>query len=456
MNIEKIVKIQREYYQTGKTKSWKSRIRALNRLEKVILKRQEEIEEALKEDLNKSTFESYMTEIGMTLAELRYVKRHLKQWMQDERVRTPLAQFPARSYVKTEPYGVVLIMSPWNYPFLLCMQPLIGALAAGNCCILKPSNYSKAVSAVICKIMKEIFPRKYVAVIEGGRAENETLLEQKFDYIFFTGGTTVGKLVMKKAAENLTPVTLELGGKSPCIIEKSANLKLAAKRVVFGKFLNAGQTCVAPDYVLVQKEVKEKFLEYVLFWIKKMYGKNLERRETYAKIINEKHFRRICGLIEGEEILIGGIGDEKTLQIAPTVLNNIKADAPVMQEEIFGPILPVLEFEKLDDAEQFIKARPNALALYLFTKDRRVEKRITENISYGGGCINDTIIHLATSHMGFGGVGNSGMGSYHGKESFGTFSHRKGILKKCNWLDNPVRYAPYTKKAEKVVRWFLR
>lgn len=456
MNIEKIVKVQREYYNTGKTRSWKSRIYALNRLEKAILNREAEIEKALKKDLNKTTFESYMTEIGMTLSELRYVKHHLKHWMQDKKVRTPLAQFPARSYIKTEPYGVVLIMSPWNYPFILCMEPLIGALAAGNCCILKPSNYSPAVSEVICKIIEEAFPRKYVAVIEGGREENKTLLEQKFDYIFFTGGITVGKQVMVKAAESLTPITLELGGKSPCIIEKSANLKLAAKRLVFGKFLNAGQTCVAPDYVLVQKEVKEEFLKYVLFWIKKMYGENLEFREMYPKIINEKHFNRICKLMEGEKIIIGGISDKESLQIAPTVLDNITKDAPIMGEEIFGPVLPVLEFEKIEEAVQLIKMRPSPLALYLFTQDSKVEKGITESISYGGGCINDTMVHLATPYMGFGGVGNSGIGSYHGKESFITFSHKKGIVKKYNWLDNPVRYAPYTEKSEKMLRWFLK
>ena len=456
MDIEGIVKAQRQYYKSGITKTCQSRMTALNRLEEVIVRREKDIEEALKKDLNKSSFEAYMAEVGMVLSELRYVKGHLRQWMKDRRVKTPLAQFPAKSYVKSEPYGVVLIMSPWNYPFMLCIEPLIGALAAGNCCVLKPSNYSPAVSAVIKQLIEEIFPKEYVAVVEGGRAENTSLLEQKFDYIFFTGGTEVGKQVMRKAAEHLTPVTLELGGKSPCIIEKTANLKLAAKRLVFGKFLNAGQTCVAPDYVLVQKEVKEEFLKYVLSWMKKMYGEQLEARETYPKIINEKHFKRICKLIEGEEILKGGVVDEESLQIAPTVLDHVKPEAPIMQEEIFGPILPILEFESIQEVEQFIKERPRPLALYLFTCDKRVEKRITTQISYGGGCINDTIMHLATSHMGFGGVGSSGMGSYHGKESFQTFSHKKSIVKKYNWLDVPVRYAPYGKKKEKVMRIFWK
>lgn len=456
MEIEKIVTMQRAYYESQKTKSLNYRMNALNRLEQAILKWEKRIEEALKRDLNKSVFEAYMTEVGMTLAELRYTKKNLKQWMRDKRVKTPLAQFPAKSYVKSEPYGVVLIMSPWNYPFMLCMEPLIGALAAGNCCVLKPSNYSPNVSKVIKAMIEEVFPQKYVAVVEGGRKENQNLLEQKFDYIFFTGGIKVGKLVMAKAAEHLTPVTLELGGKSPCIVEKTANLKLAAKRLVFGKFLNAGQTCVAPDYLLVQKEVKKEFLQYVLYWIKKMYGNDGEYGQDYPKIINEKHFERICHLIEGEEVLIGGKANPDTLQIAPTVLNHVKWDASVMQEEIFGPVLPVLEFTKIEEAEQFVKERPKPLALYLFTQDKGIEKRITEGLSYGGGCVNDTIIHLATSYMGFGGVGESGMGNYHGKESFETFSHRKSMIKKYNWFDNPVRYVPYKKTKERLLRMFLK
>ena len=456
MEIEKIVTMQRAYYESQKTKSLNYRMNALNRLEQAILKWEKRIEETLKRDLNKSVFEAYMTEVGMTLAELRYTKKNLKQWMRDKRVKTPLAQVPAKSYVKSEPYGVVLIMSPWNYPFMLCMEPLIGALAAGNCCVLKPSNYSPNVSKVIKAMIEEVFPQKYVAVVEGGRKENQNLLEQKFDYIFFTGGIKVGKLVMTKAAEHLTPVTLELGGKSPCIVEKTANLKLAAKRLVFGKFLNAGQTCVAPDYLLVQKEVKKEFLQYVLYWIKKMYGNDGEYGQDYPKIINEKHFERICHLIEGEEVLIGGKANPDTLQIAPTVLNHVKWDAPVMQEEIFGPVLPVLKFTKIEEAEQFVKERPKPLALYLFTQDKGIEKRITEGLSYGGGCVNDTIIHLATSYMGFGGVGESGMGNYHGKESFETFSHRKSMIKKYNWFDNPVRYVPYKKTKERLLRMFLK
>lgn len=456
MEIEKLIRQQQEYYDTGRTRSYRFRRKALEKLEQTIIQLQPEIERALKKDLNKSSFESYMAEIGMTLSELRYVKRHLKSWMREKRVPTPAAQFYGKSFIASEPYGVVLVMSPWNYPFMLCIEPLIGVLAAGNCCVLKPSNYSTEVSSVIRKIIQRAFPEKYVAVVEGGREENSRLLEQKFDYIFFTGGVTVGKLVLEKAAVHLTPVTLELGGKSPCIVEKTANLKLAAKRLVFGKFLNAGQTCVAPDYVLVQREVKEEFLRYVVFWIEKMYGKGLEQKESYPKIINEKHFKRLCSLIEQEEIIVGGTRDENTLQIAPTVLDHVKKDAPVMQEEIFGPVLPVLEFASLEEAEQFVRERSKPLALYLFTTDKRVEKRIIKNISYGGGCINDTIIHLATSRLGFGGVGGSGMGSYHGEESFRTFSHQKSIVKKANWIDIPLRYVPYTSKGEKLLRFFYR
>lgn len=456
MEVGKLVRHQQKYFETGRTRSYAFRRKALERLERTIRQMEPEIERALKKDLNKSSFESYMTEIGMTLSELRYVKRHLHTWMKEKQVLTPAAQFCGKSYVASEPYGVVLVMSPWNYPFMLCMEPLIGALAAGNCCVIKPSNYSPEVSSVIKKIIQRAFPQKYAAVVEGGREENSRLLEQKFDYIFFTGGVTVGRLVMEKAAAHLTPVTLELGGKSPCIVEKTANLKLAAKRLVFGKFLNAGQTCVAPDYVLVQREVKQVFLRYVVFWMEKMYGEGLERKESYPKIINEKHFKRICALMEQEEIIAGGVTDKRTLQIAPTVLDHVKKDAPVMQEEIFGPVLPVLEFTSIEEAEQFVRERPKPLALYLFTRDKQVEKRIVRNISYGGGCINDTIIHLATSRMGFGGVGGSGMGSYHGAESFRTFSHQKSIVKKANWIDIPLRYAPYSRRGERLLHYFFR
>lgn len=455
MDIDRLVERQREYFGKGHTLSWKFRMQALDRLERVIRESEEDIRRALGTDLNKSGFESYMTEIGMTLGELAYVKRHLREWMGNKPVLSPLAQFPAKSFVMWEPYGVVLVMAPWNYPFMLCMEPLIGAIAAGNCCVVKPSAYSGAVSSVIADILRKAFPPEYVAVVEGGREKNQELLEQRFDYIFFTGGVTVGRLVMEKAARYLTPVTLELGGKSPCIVDETADLSLAARRLVFGKFINSGQTCVAPDYLLVQESVKEEFLGYVKRWIVRMYGDKPLDNPDYPKIINEKHYKRVMGLLESGRVLIGGYGDEHTLQIAPTVLDHVTADSPVMEEEIFGPLLPVLTFKNIREAEAFVKKREKPLALYLFTRNKNTERRLLHTLSFGGGCINDTIIHLATSRMGFGGVGNSGMGSYHGKQSFDTFSHQKSLVKKSCRIDLPVRYPPYTRGKEWLLHRFM-
>lgn len=456
MKIEKIVERQREFFRTDRTKALRFRLEALERLETSIRNHEEEINRALKADLNKSAAEAYMTEVGMTLAELSFVKRHLPAWTLRHYVPTPLAQFHATSFTQAEPYGVVLVMSPWNYPFMLCMEPLIGAIAAGNCCVVKPSAYAPATSSVIQTVIRDAFPGKYVAVVEGGRKENTELLEQRFDYIFFTGGVTVGKLVMEKASRHLTPVTLELGGKSPCIVTDKAKLPLAAKRLVFGKFLNSGQTCVAPDYALVDERVKEEFLSWVVYWIEKMLGKEPLDNPDYPRMINEKHYRRVLGLLRGAHICCGGYGNEESLQITPTVLENVSWEDPVMQEEIFGPVLPVLTFRSLDAAIAQVKKREKPLALYLFTEDKREQKKVLNSLSFGGGCINDTIIHLATSRMGFGGVGNSGMGSYHGKLSFETFSHRKSIVNKSTWLDLSIRYMPYTRAKEKLTRMFLR
>lgn len=454
--IKKLVEEQRAYFMSGKTKNINIRLKALERLEQAIKKREKEIHEALKKDLNKAPMESYMSETGMTYAELSYVKKHLRRWAKPHAVITPLAQFHGKSFSYPEPYGVVLIMSPWNYPFMLSLEPLIGAIAAGNCCIVKPSAYSPNVSKVICSLIRETFPRKYIAVVEGGREENTALLEQRFDYIFFTGGVTVGKYVMEKAANHLTPVTLELGGKSPCIVDQTANIRLAAKRIVFGKFLNCGQTCVAPDYLLVQEEVKAELVHYLIKYMKKMYGTHPLENKDYPKMINEKHFDRVCRLMEGMEIVAGGTFDRKQLKIAPTLLDHVKEDDPMMQEEIFGPVFPILTFKDFTDAEKFVQKREKPLALYLFTTDREVEKRVLTNLSFGGGCINDTIIHLATSRLGFGGVGASGMGSYHGKHSFLTFSHQKSVVKKYNWIDLPMRYQPYQFWKEWTVRLFLK
>lgn len=453
---KEIVEAQRTYYMEGKTRALSARIDALNRLEQSILTYEQELYQALRSDLGKSRAESYMCEVGLTLSELRYVRRHVKSWSRNRRVHTPLAQFHAASFTVQEPYGVVLIMSPWNYPMLLTLEPLIGALAAGNCCVLKPSAYSPATSAVMAKLIREAFPSDYVTVIEGGRKENEDLLNQKFDYIFFTGGVNVGKLVMEKASAHLTPVTLELGGKSPCIVDHTANIPLTARRLVFGKYLNCGQTCVAPDYVLVEKPVKEKLLTCIKEEIRRMFGEHPLENPDYGKMINQKHFDRVRGLIDPMKLVAGGQVQEETLRIAPTVLADVTAEDPVMQEEIFGPVLPVIPVKDIEEAIRFVQKRPKPLALYVFTEDKRTEQRVLTETSYGGGCINDTIIHLATSEMGFGGVGNSGMGSYHGKKSFDLFSHEKSIVKKSTWMDLPMRYLPYTGWKEKLVRMFVR
>ena len=354
MNMEELISRQRAFCKTGRTLRYDFRMRMLNRLERAVRLHEESIREALKRDLAKSSFESYMTEIGMVYSELAYVKKHLKAWMKPQAHLTPASQFPARSFSVREPYGVVLVMAPWNYPFMLAIEPLIGAIAGGNCCIVKPSAYAPSVSAAVRLVAEEAFPEYYVAVVEGGRAENTALLEQKFDYIFFTGSVSVGRTVMEKAAQHLTPVTLELGGKSPCIVEKSANLNLAAKRIVFGKFLNSGQTCVAPDYVYVEECVRERFLAYLKKWIYKMYGEDALECADYPKMINEKHFRRVLGLIRNEHIACGGRADKQALKIAPTVLTGITWDSPVMQEEIFGPVLPVLTFQDIRQVKKEI------------------------------------------------------------------------------------------------------
>lgn len=456
MKLEALVAKQKKFFDSGKTKEVRFRMAALKRLELAIKAYESQIQKALYFDLHKSGFEAYMTEIGLALSELAYLQRHLPGWAKEKTVPTPLAQFKARSSVMWEPYGTVLVMSPWNYPLMLCLEPLMGAVAAGNCCIVKPSAYAPETSHVIRKMIEEYFPSKYIAVVEGGRAENAALLDQNFDYIFFTGGVTVGKLVMEKAAAHLTPVTLELGGKSPCIVDETANLKLAAKRLVFGKFLNSGQTCVAPDYLFVQDSVKEEFLGNVKYWIRKFLGEEPLQNPDYPQMVNQKHYERVMNLLKQENAIVGGYGNLKMLQIAPTVLEPVSPHSPVMQEEIFGPVLPVLTYRSLDEVESYVRSHPKPLALYLFTTDKAVEKRIFKNLSFGGGCVNDTIIHLATSHMGFGGVGQSGMGSYHGRDSFETFSHKKSIVRKSNAVDLPIRYMPYSAWKYRLLRAFLR
>ena len=454
--IKDLVTRQRKYFQTGATLPVSVRVDALKRLYGVISGCEKEIHTALKRDLGKSGFESYMCETGLVLEEISYMLKHIHRFAREKNVRTPLAQFHSRSFKKPSPYGVTLIMSPWNYPFMLTLSPLVDALAAGNTAVVKPSAYSPHTSDVILQILSQCFDPEYVAVVTGGRAENTCLLREHFDYIFFTGSQFVGKEVMRNAAEHLTPVTLELGGKSPCIVDKSANIKLAARRIVFGKYLNCGQTCVAPDYIYCHRSVKDKLVKEVQKQIQKQYGKQPLRNPNYGKIINEKHFNRLLGLIDKNKTVHGGGSDRHALRIEPTVLDNVTFADAVMQEEIFGPIMPILIFDNLDEAIRNINAMPHPLALYLFTSDKAAAKKVTSRCGFGGGCINDTIIHLATTEMGFGGFGESGMGSYHGKVGFDTFSHYKSIVDKKTWIDLPMRYQPYRKLHEKMIRFFLK
>ena len=455
-DIKNIIENQRTYFQSGATLDIDFRLSALRRLQAAIRKYETQIHTALRADLGKSSFESYMCETGLVLSEISYMLKHTRSFAREKTVHTPLAQFHSHSFKQPSPYGVVLVMSPWNYPFLLTLDPLVDAIAAGNTVVMKPSAYSPHTSEVIRKMIAECFNEEYVAVITGGRAENTCLLNAHFDYIFFTGSQNVGKEVMQKAAAYLTPVTLELGGKSPCIVEKTADLKLAAKRIVFGKYLNCGQTCVAPDYIYCDKDIKDKLTVEIKRQIELQYGTSPLRNENYGKIINDKHFRRICGLIDENKVIHGGHSDEDTLRIEPTVMDNVTFEDAVMQEEIFGPVLPVLTYDSLDAAIHKINSLPHPLALYLFTSDRQAAKKVTASCGFGGGCINDTIIHLATSEMGFGGFGESGMGSYHGKDGFATFSHYKSIVDKKTWLDLPMRYQPYTSLNQKLLRIFLK
>lgn len=456
MNIESIVASQREFFASGKTFDIAFRKQALKSLRDSILRHEKELLEAIKADLGKSSTEAYMCEVGLTLSTIRYTLKHINQWARTRRMPTPLTNFHSRSMIVQEPYGVVLVMSPWNYPVLLSLEPLIGAIAAGNTVVLKPSAYSANTSNIIAQVIEETFDSAYVSVIKGGREANQSLLEEKFDYIFFTGGVNVGKLVMQKASAHLTPITLELGGKSPCIVERSADLQIAARRIVFGKFLNCGQTCIAPDYILVEKTIHDEFVKHLIKELTLMYGEDILTNPNYGKIINRKHYDRLLGLITQQKIVFGGKHDEETLRIEPTILDHVTGDDAVMQEEIFGPLLPILSVSDMDEAYHFVQSRPHPLALYLFTNNAGVEKRFLTQVPFGGGCINDTIIHIATKNLPFGGIGNSGMGRYHGKYTFDTFSHEKSVVKKYTWLDLHMRYQPYTTWKEKLIRFFLK
>lgn len=454
MDIPALINTQRAHVHSGGTRDLDRRRQSLRRLVEAIKSHEQLILDALNADLGKSDFEGYMTEVGMVLDEIKYLVGHLRSWARPRRIRTPLVQFPASSFSVPEPYGVVLVMAPWNYPFQLCLNPLAGAIAAGNAVVLKPSAYAPATSEILTRLLASVFDERDVAVIQGGRKENEELLEQRFDYIFFTGSIHVGKLVMEKAARYLTPVSLELGGKSPAIVDESAQIELAARRITFGKFLNAGQTCIAPDYVLVHESVEEQLIESMRREIERYFPG--EDYTNLPSIVNARHHERLIDLMKDQQIVCGGVGIDGTKKILPTILRGVRFTDPVMQQEIFGPILPVITYTKLDDAISSITDNPKPLACYLFTTRRQIEERWVSEISFGGGCINDTVIHMATPYMGFGGIGESGMGSYHGKASFDTFTHYKGVVKKSNVIDLPFRYHPYDKKKERLVRLFLR
>ena len=457
MECKELLQLQRRYFASGATLPLTFRRQMLEKLYTAVKRYETEIACALQSDLGKSSYESFMCETGLVLGEISFMKSHLRRFARERAVATPLPQFCSRSYEKNCPYGNVLIMSPWNYPVLLTLSPLSNAIAAGNTAILKPSAYAPATAALLSRLVKETFPPEYVAVVTGGREENRQLLEEKFDLVFFTGSQTVGREVLRHTAETLTPAVLELGGKSPCIVDATANLSLAAKRIVFGKFLNCGQTCVAPDYVWCHKSVKDQLVAEIVKQIEHQYGKEPLERSDYGKIINEKHYHRVMGLISGEKVITGGYGQEKTCRIAPTVMDGVCWDDPVMQQEIFGPVLPVLTFDSLEQVYDRLQNSAKPLALYLFSSSKANIREVTSRLRYGGGCINDTVIHLATSQMGFGGVGESGMGAYHGKRGFDAFSHTKSIVDKKTWLDLPMRYSPYRSKLyRKLLQLFLR
>ena len=452
MNISAIVKNQQVFYNTRVTKDIRFRIKYLKKLECWIRTHDKDIMRALGTDLNKPPFEAYATEIGVVLDELRYIIKRIPRWSRPKYVTSNLKNFPSHGRRYPEPYGVVLIMSPWNYPFMLTVTPIIAAVAAGNCAVVKPSAYAPATSALIACMVKEVFYTRHVMVVEGGRFENEQLLDERYDKILFTGSTAVGRRVMEAAAKHLTPVTLELGGKSPCIVDETADIRLAAKRIVWGKFINAGQTCVAPDYLLVHHTVKEKLIDEIIKAIVKAYGKNPCSSPDLCKIINEKHYRRLIGLLSGQNVIYSGGCDEKDNKLGPTLIDNHSWDSDLMADEIFGPILPVLTYSHSEEAVKIITAHPKPLAFYLFSRHKSAERYFLQNISFGGGCINDTVMHLSVAKLPFGGVGESGMGCYHGKAGFDAFTHYRSVLHKSKLIDIPLRYPPYTDLALKLLK----
>ncbi len=453
IEIKEILEAQRTFFATQQTKSVSFRLEQLKRFKAAIVKYETKIAEALKKDLHKSAEEVYLTETSIVLSELNNHIKHLKRWVKPRRVASPLALFPSQSRIIYEPLGVALIMSPWNYPFQLLMNPLVGAISSGCCAVLKTSPYAPAIAEVMEELVKETFPANYVAVTHGHREVNQALLEQRFDFIFFTGSPALGKTVMKAAAEHLTPLILELGGKSPCIVDKDANIEITAKRLVWGKTINAGQTCIAPDYLFVHKDVKEELFKNIEVVIFSMFGKDPKESEYYPRIVNEKAVKRLQGLMEKGKIVIGGEVDVEHRYIAPTVIDDIKPDYPIMQEEIFGPLLPVMTFDDMGEVIAYINAHEKPLAFYYFGKSKQAKEVLLRTTS-GGACVNDTLMHIGNHNLPFGGVGNSGMGKYHGLDSFLVFSNSRAVVKTPTWIDMPLKYVPF-KKFDKIKKMLV-
>lgn len=436
----------RKFYNSGETRKISFRKKQLRKLKKTIRKNENAIMEALYKDLKKPAFEAYASEIGILYTEIRHVLWHLRSWARKREVKTPIIHFHSTSAVHYDPYGVVLVIGPWNYPFQLVMAPVVAAIAAGNAVVIKPSELAPATSRLVAKMIRDTFDDDYITVIEGGVEETGELLKEKFDYIFFTGGTAVGRIVMRAAAEHLTPVTLELGGKSPAIVDEDAPLRTTARRLCWGKFFNAGQTCLAPDYLLVHKKIKTAFINELTRTIEEFYGDDPRASRDYARIVNEKHFDRIMGLLEGAKVIVGGESDRKNRFIAPTLVDGVTLKDPIMREEIFGPLLPIMTFGSIDDAIATVNKLPRPLALYYFSHKARRQKKVLKETAAGGGCINDTVSHVGSQELPFGGIGDSGMGRYHGRAGFEAFSHQRGILTRTTMFDMKLRYPPYNKK----------
>ncbi|KMJ57688.1 aldehyde dehydrogenase [Bacillus sp. LL01] len=455
-SVEKLLANHRSYFAKGETKDIDFRLEQLATLKKAVKQYEPELMEALKKDLGKSIFEAYGSEVGYILDSIGFFMKNLKGWAKVKKVKTPLVHTGSKSLIYSQPYGTVLIVGPFNYPVQLVLEPLIGAISAGNCAVIKPSEFTPNVSKVLAKMIGEFFDEEYISIVEGAKEETSALIHAPFDYIFFTGSVEVGKIVMQAAAKRLVPVTLELGGKSPCIVHEDANIEVVAQRIAWGKFMNAGQTCVAPDYILVHADVREKLVKALVKTIQDFYGNDPQQSKDYGRVVNERQFDRLASLVDMGKVVTGGGLNRDVLYMEPTIMNGVSWEDKVMQEEIFGPILPVLEYRDLKEAMTQINDRPKPLALYVFTENKEVEELVIEGTSFGGGCVNDTVTHLTNPYLPFGGVGTSGIGSYHGKNSFETFSHKKSVMKKSTKFNLSFLYPPYSDKSIKMLKKFMK